>query len=257
MRKLMEGLSLVLVSQSRGPGGGIALSCISTERSSPPCPSGKEASLVLGTAGTPLWLLRSRPDQVHGTCMRGGPPRSILSAELDQLAVGRNQHSAHGLFRVYRTDDVAITLDLTRISGPLARGDAPLEIDHPAGIVDFNQTVDPQQLAAGVDQLQLGVAWTGEKSHKMRCCENCTCRFENARHLDRIEVEAPPDRIAIDVLQPLERCSLLEHRMPCAAQADRNVAQDHSWCAGRALLRQELAHLAHVAHGRRLANSSR
>src|SRR5205814_9459217 len=48
--------------------------------SSPPRLSGEEASLVLGTAGNPLWLLRSRPDQVHGTNVRGGPPKSILSA---------------------------------------------------------------------------------------------------------------------------------------------------------------------------------
>ena len=33
------------------------------------------ASLILGTTFTPLWLLRSRPDQVHGECMRGDPPR--------------------------------------------------------------------------------------------------------------------------------------------------------------------------------------
>ena len=29
------------------------------------------ASLILGTTFTSLWLLRSRPDQVHDECMRG------------------------------------------------------------------------------------------------------------------------------------------------------------------------------------------
>lgn len=33
------------------------------------------ASLILGTTFTSLWLLRSRPDQVHDECMRGDPPR--------------------------------------------------------------------------------------------------------------------------------------------------------------------------------------
>ena len=32
------------------------------------------ASLILGTTFTSLWLLRSRPDQVHDECMRGDPP---------------------------------------------------------------------------------------------------------------------------------------------------------------------------------------
>ena len=32
------------------------------------------ASLILGTAETPVWLLRSRPDQVSGDSMRGDPP---------------------------------------------------------------------------------------------------------------------------------------------------------------------------------------
>ena len=31
------------------------------------------ASLILGTTFTSLWLLRSRPDQVHDECMRGDP----------------------------------------------------------------------------------------------------------------------------------------------------------------------------------------
>ena len=34
------------------------------------------ASLILGTTFTSLWLLRSRPDQVHDECMRGDPPRA-------------------------------------------------------------------------------------------------------------------------------------------------------------------------------------
>ena len=37
-------------------------------------PVAEKASLNLGTCGTPLWLLRSRPDQIHGTPVRGGPP---------------------------------------------------------------------------------------------------------------------------------------------------------------------------------------
>ena len=32
------------------------------------------ASLILGTERLPLWLLRSRPDQVHRAFMRGDPP---------------------------------------------------------------------------------------------------------------------------------------------------------------------------------------
>lgn len=34
----------------------------------------KMASLILGTADTPVWLLCSQPDQVSGDCMRGDPP---------------------------------------------------------------------------------------------------------------------------------------------------------------------------------------
>lgn len=37
------------------------------------------ASLILGTTFTSLWLLRSRPDQVHDECMRGDPPRAQFS----------------------------------------------------------------------------------------------------------------------------------------------------------------------------------
>ena len=37
------------------------------------------ASLILGTTFTSLWLLRSRPDQVHDECMRGDPPNAQFS----------------------------------------------------------------------------------------------------------------------------------------------------------------------------------
>ena len=40
----------------------------------------KKASLVCGTYGKWLWLLRSRPDQVGHATMRRGPPGTILSA---------------------------------------------------------------------------------------------------------------------------------------------------------------------------------
>jgi len=42
--------------------------------------SAEKASLDLGTCGTPLWLLRSRPDQIHGAPVRGGPPSSMIRA---------------------------------------------------------------------------------------------------------------------------------------------------------------------------------
>jgi len=38
----------------------------------------EEASLVYGTCGKWLWLLRSRPDQVDHAAMRRGPPLRIL-----------------------------------------------------------------------------------------------------------------------------------------------------------------------------------
>ena len=41
----------------------------------------KKASLVCGTYGKRLWLLRSRPDQVGRATMRRGPPLRILSAK--------------------------------------------------------------------------------------------------------------------------------------------------------------------------------
>ncbi|ALL65104.1 hypothetical protein K788_0007948 [Paraburkholderia caribensis MBA4] len=40
----------------------------------------KVTSLTLGTGGKRLWLLRSRPDQVDRTSMRGGPSRRILTS---------------------------------------------------------------------------------------------------------------------------------------------------------------------------------
>ena len=43
-----------------------------------------EASLVCGTCGKWLWLLRSRPDQVDHATMRRGPPPSILSVFIVQ-----------------------------------------------------------------------------------------------------------------------------------------------------------------------------
>jgi hypothetical protein len=36
-------------------------------------------SLNLVTSGYSLWLLRSRPDQIRKTKMRGGPPLAIVS----------------------------------------------------------------------------------------------------------------------------------------------------------------------------------
>jgi len=39
----------------------------------------KVTSLTLGTGGKQLWLLRSRPDQIHRPSMRGGPSRRILA----------------------------------------------------------------------------------------------------------------------------------------------------------------------------------
>jgi hypothetical protein len=41
----------------------------------------KVTSPTLGTGGKRLWLLRSRPDQVDRTSMRGGPSRRILSPQ--------------------------------------------------------------------------------------------------------------------------------------------------------------------------------
>jgi hypothetical protein len=41
----------------------------------------KEASLVYGTYGKWLWLLRSRPDQIGHATMRRGPPSGILPAK--------------------------------------------------------------------------------------------------------------------------------------------------------------------------------
>ena len=38
----------------------------------------KEASLICGTYGERLWLLRSRPDQVDHATMRRGPPDCII-----------------------------------------------------------------------------------------------------------------------------------------------------------------------------------
>ena len=43
-----------------------------------------EASLVCGTCGEWLWLLRSRPDQVDQATMRRGPPLRILSVFIVQ-----------------------------------------------------------------------------------------------------------------------------------------------------------------------------
>ena len=43
-----------------------------------------EASLVCGTCGKWLWLLRSRPDQVDHATMRRGPPLAILSVIIVQ-----------------------------------------------------------------------------------------------------------------------------------------------------------------------------
>ena len=43
------------------------------------------ASLILGTTFTSLWLLRSRPDQVHDECMRGDPPRPQFNKSAENL----------------------------------------------------------------------------------------------------------------------------------------------------------------------------
>ena len=48
-------------------------------------PDTKMASLILGTARTPVWLLRSRPDQVSGARMRGDPPRREYREERADL----------------------------------------------------------------------------------------------------------------------------------------------------------------------------
>ena len=48
------------------------------------------ASLVCGTCGKWLWLLRSRPDQVGHATMRRGPPTCILTAKkADRLSISR------------------------------------------------------------------------------------------------------------------------------------------------------------------------
>ncbi|VWC31277.1 hypothetical protein BPS26883_06424 [Burkholderia pseudomultivorans] len=56
----------------------------------------KVTSPTLGTGGKRLWLLRSRPDQVHRPTMRGGPSRRILSplqSQCDSLfATARPNH---------------------------------------------------------------------------------------------------------------------------------------------------------------------
>ena len=39
----------------------------------------EEASLICGTCGERLWLLRSRPDQVNHATMRRGPPDRIIT----------------------------------------------------------------------------------------------------------------------------------------------------------------------------------
>jgi len=46
---------------------------------------GKEASLVYGTCGIRLWLLRSRPDQIDHAAMRRGPPAAILTANMQRI----------------------------------------------------------------------------------------------------------------------------------------------------------------------------
>ena len=46
----------------------------------------KMASLILGTKRHPLWLLRSRPDQVSRALMRGDPPSWALYLSLHRLS---------------------------------------------------------------------------------------------------------------------------------------------------------------------------
>ncbi len=75
-------------------------------------PAAEKASLNLGTCGTPLWLLRSRPDQVHGTPVRGGPPPSDDTRLMacDSCNVGAMSVS----IRAARQSDVAILHALIR-----------------------------------------------------------------------------------------------------------------------------------------------
>lgn len=62
-----------------------------------------KASLVCGTCGKWLWLLRSRPDQIGHATMRRGPPGSILPANprafSENLRVGLFSRDAHAARR--------------------------------------------------------------------------------------------------------------------------------------------------------------
>ena len=47
-----------------------------------------KASLDCGTRGGWLWLLRSRPDQIHGFLMRGDPPRTHCTRITRRIQTG-------------------------------------------------------------------------------------------------------------------------------------------------------------------------
>ena len=60
----------------------------------PKAAGAKMASLILGTADTPVWLLRSRPDQVSGDRMRGDPPSPQLYVRCVDFAKNFSRHRA-------------------------------------------------------------------------------------------------------------------------------------------------------------------
>lgn len=111
----------------------------------------KVASLILGTASTSLGLLRSRPDPVHDTHMRGGPPGQMVSVcgaqrkivspkgrpaqlylrNLNEFAVGVDQTQANGLIRPDGRQGLAVAAHLGLIGRALPSADVPLKINDP------------------------------------------------------------------------------------------------------------------------------
>jgi len=60
--------------------------CGNVEEANEEAEKRKEASLICGTCGERLWLLRSRPDQVNHATMRRGPPAVIITDEARKVA---------------------------------------------------------------------------------------------------------------------------------------------------------------------------